>query len=49
MKKSPLYPHLRVKEAFPFLWFFWFTWLDFGGSDNGIGFNINNPIPFFKI
>ena len=49
MQQSPLYPHLWVKEAFPFLWFFWFAWLDFGGSDSGIGFIIDNLLPSFWI
>jgi hypothetical protein len=34
--------HLRVKEAFPVLWFFWFALPEFGGSDNGTRFNIDN-------
>jgi len=42
-------PHLRVKEVFPFLWFFWFTWPNFGGGDCGIRFKINNFLPSFRI
>ena len=37
MKRRPLDPHLRVKEAFPFLEFFWFTWLDFGVVKMALG------------
>ena len=49
MKWSPLYPHLWVKEAFPFLWFFWFAWMDFGGRNSGNGFNIDSPLSSFRI
>jgi hypothetical protein len=49
MNQSPLDPHSGVKEAFPFLWSFWISRLNFGGSDNGIGFNIDNLLPSFRI
>jgi len=38
-----------VKEALPFLLSFWFTWLYFGGRDNGVGFDIDNLLPSFWI
>jgi hypothetical protein len=38
-----------MKEAFPFLWFFWFSSLDFGGSNNGAGFGIDDSLPSFWI
>jgi hypothetical protein len=38
-----------VKEAFPFDWFFWFAWSDFGGGKSGTRFNINDLITSFEI
>jgi hypothetical protein len=49
MNQSLVDPHLRVKEAFPFLWLFWFAWPDFGGSERGTGFNIDNLLPSSRI
>jgi len=49
MKWIPLYPHLWVKEEFPLLWFFWFAWADFGGSDSGTRIIIENLLPSFGI
>jgi hypothetical protein len=37
-----------VEKVLTLLWFFGFTWIDLGGSDNGTGLHINDPLPIMS-
>jgi hypothetical protein len=41
-EQGAFYPHLLIEDAFSFFWLVWFTRMELGGGNGGIGFCVND-------